>query len=269
MNSKIKKQIIEKYILILNEYFQLINNSSIMKEIDYPISYLYIGINSIHRVFEHILLKTQSIEKAYYYCQKTYYYYLEYMSQIYKSNILLNLNHMDAVLFVYKKTIFNDVTINDDVSNTVKNIMTLDDNSIIIDNETEIKSLLLQISKITNTIFHWENTEFEFNDRLYICENYLHPFMVHSIMNNFNNTMIDLTLSFLEIIQEKSKMNYIKYDNLLKEILLKLGKIRKTKQCIDNSHINEMLLTKYYIDENSFLEKLESDNLSDFINWLY
>jgi hypothetical protein len=129
-------------------------------------------------------------------------------------------------LFVYKKTIFNDVTINDDVSNTVKNIMTLDD-SIITFDETEIKTLFIQISKITNTIFYWENTDFEFKDRKHICENHLHPFIFHSIINNFNNSMIDLTLSFLEIIQEKSKMNYIKYENLLKEILIKLGKMRK------------------------------------------
>ena len=176
---------------------------------------------------------------------------------------------MDAVLFVYKKTIFNDVTTNDDVSNTVKNIMTLDDSVIIIDDENEIKTLFVQISKITNTMFYWENIGFDFHDRRHICENYLYPFIIHSINNPFNNTMIDLTLSYLEIIQEKSKMNYTKYENLLKEILTKLGKIRKTKQLIDESDINDMLLTKYYIDENFFLEKLESNNISEFINWLY
>jgi hypothetical protein len=147
--------------------------------------------------------------------------------------------------------------------------MTLDDSVIVIDNEMEIKTLLLQMAKITNTVFYWENNDFVFKDRIHICENYLYPFIIHSIHHPFNNTMIDLTISFLEIIQEKSKMKYVKYVNLLKEILLKLGKMRRTKQIIDESYINDILLTKYYIDENGFLEKLESDNLSEFINWLY
>jgi hypothetical protein len=103
-NTTVKREIVDKYVRIMHEYFELMLQSDIMAELKYPVLSLNIGVNSLHRVFEYVLLKTKNIDTAYCYAQRTYYYYLEYMEQIYKANLSQNLNHMDAILFVYKKT---------------------------------------------------------------------------------------------------------------------------------------------------------------------
>jgi hypothetical protein len=129
-----KTQILETYSKLMNEYFGILSESAVMKELEFPISSLHIGVTAIHRVFEIILLKTKSIEKTYYYSQRAYYYYLEYIEQIYQANLSQSINHMDIILFVYKKTIFDMYDGEpDNNSNTLSNIMTLNDETINFD----------------------------------------------------------------------------------------------------------------------------------------
>jgi len=263
----IKNQIIDKYTNIIKEFFELILQSESMCELKYPIISLYIGINSIHRVFEYILLKTKSIEKAYYYSQRTYYYYLEYMEQIHRSNLSQSLNHMDAILFVYKKTIFDlyDGNEQNDTSNKISNIMTLNDTVLLID-ENEWRNIFMKISKIINTIFDWNNIELGFYDRKDICENYLGQFLL--LVEN-----VDTTMSYLEIIQQKMQFDYKQYDFLLKE-LLKFCEIHEKSKKHNNefkteSDKNEYFLMKFYIEEPIFREKLEGGNMKELVQWLY
>ena len=61
--EKIRKEIIDNYVLLMKEFFGLLNKSNVMNEINYPSHCVYIGINSIHRVFEHTLMKTKSLKK--------------------------------------------------------------------------------------------------------------------------------------------------------------------------------------------------------------
>jgi len=262
-----KTHIIDKYNIIIKEFFDLILNSESMNELKYPITSLYIGINSIHRVFEYVLLKTKSIEKAYYYSQRTYYYYLEYMEQIHRSNLSQSLNHMDAILFVYKKTIFDlyDGNEQNDTSNKITNIMTLNNTVLIID-ENEWRELFTKISKIINTIFDWNNIELNFYQRKDICDNYLGKFLLRG-------QNIDLTISYLEIIQEKIQFDYKQYEYLLKE-LLKICEIyeksKKQRTGFDSeSDKNEYFLMKFYIEEPIFREKLKGGNMKELVQWLY
>jgi hypothetical protein len=260
----LKQQIIEKYCDIIIEFFNLIQNSEIMKELNYPIPSLYIGLNTIHRIFEYVLLKTKSIEKAIYYSQKTYYYYLEFIEQIYSSNLSNNLNHMDAVLFVYKKTIFDmyDGETNN-VSNTMSNIMTLNDDNIIID-EIEWQIILSKLSKLTNILFNWENTAIDFDKRMNICNLYLNRFLIR-IDQMFS------TIEYLEIIQKKININYEKYEELLKEILERKERIKRERSETFSTEFdkNEVFLIKFCLEENVFHEKFNNGTMKEFVTWLY
>ena len=101
-----KNRIILKYALIIKEYFDLMNQNETLKNLSNPNPSLYIGMNAIHRVFEYILIKNKNIDHAYYYSQKCYYYYLEYMEQIHKSDLLQNLNHIEKQKEDYINTYF-------------------------------------------------------------------------------------------------------------------------------------------------------------------
>ena len=261
-NTIVKREIVDKYVRIMCEYFELMLQSDIMAELKYPVLSLNIGVNSLHRVFEYVLLKTKSIDNAYCYAQRTYYYYLEYMEQIYKANLSQNLNHMDAILFVYKKTIFDiydgDTT---NMSNKMTNIMTLNNSTIAID-EREWRSVFVKMSKITNTIFHWKSNELSFYDRKELCDNYLGGFLA-----KFEN--MDITVSYLEMIQQKCELSYIKYENLINEILEKNEKSKRKIVDFTESDKNEYFLVKFYIEEPVFREKIEGGDMKDLVRWLY
>jgi hypothetical protein len=263
MNTKVKEQIIEKYILLINEYFSLIKKSNIMKEINYPLMCLFVGINSLHRVFEYVLIKSKNIDTAYYYATKSYYYYLEYMEQIYNSNIQLNINHFDIVLFIYKNTIFKIYNAeNEDTSNSMNNIMTLINNETINASENDLHDYFSQLLKMTNTLFYWENTDFTFENRVSISEK------LNTFIKNIEKT--ELTQRYLEIIQQKIKMNYGQYENLLKEMINKIKKQKNNKKkSLNEIEIDEYILFKFYVEENIFLEKFQLCNMVDFVKWLY
>jgi hypothetical protein len=261
-NMTIKADVIEKYVRIMREYFELMSQSDSMAELKYPVTSLFIGINSLHRVFEYVLLKTKSIDNAYCYAQRTYYYYLEYMDQIHRANLSSNLNHMDAVLFVYKKTIFDiyDGDINTS-SNKMNNIMTLNNSMIMID-EQEWRRLFIKISKIMNTIFQWNNDKLEFFDRKELCDTYLARFLLRL-------EKMDVSISYLEIIQEKADLEYKQYGNLIKEILEKNEKSKRKSHEWTESDKNEYFLMKFYIEEPVFREKLEDGDMKELVRWLY
>lgn len=264
MNIKTKRQIIYKYGLLIKEYFGILEKS----EMNHPLFCVFIGITSIHRVFEHILLKTQSIDNAYYYSQKSYFYYLEYMEHVYRSNITANLNHIDAVMFIYKKTIFSEVEGDGDESHYISNMMTLQNNTVCL-NESEIKSFFSDLLKTTNTLFNWTNTQFTVQDRKDICDTFLEKYIEHNLVKHVKNKCgVDLLLSYLDMIQQKVKMTYPKYRILLQEFLN--DKLKKTKTvAISESEKNELFLVKFYIEESVFLDKFNSEHLDDLIRWLY
>jgi hypothetical protein len=258
-------QVVEKYVSILNEFFHLIQQSDIMQKLNYPVHSLYIGINALHRVFEFVLLRTKNIEKAYYYSQKTYYYYLEYIEQIHKSNLSQSLNHLDAILFVYKKTIFSlfDGTSEEESSDTMSNIMTLNETRLQFD-EKDYQNIFVKISKFTNLVFDWKNENLDFENRMNLCNMYLFRFLKQI-------SQMDATIDYLEILQTKIKMNYLTYEELLKEILEKRDKSSRSRSGSFYSELdkNEYFLMKFYIEETVFREKFDDGNMKEFVRWMY
>jgi len=261
-----KELITETYVVLMKNFFDSVSKSDNMKELNFPVSSLCIGIHSIHRVFEYAIMKTKNIERAIYYAQQTYSYYLEYMNQIHQSNLSQNLNHIDAVLFVYKKTIFHmfDGEQNEDASNTMSNIITLHEQIQTFD-EKEYQNLFARISKLSNILFDWQNECIEFSHRLSICNEYLSRFLKQI-------DFMTSTTEYLEILQTKMSMNYEKYENLLKEILEKKEKVKRPRadSFFSETDRNEYFLMKFYIEEPILIEKFDNgNNMKEFVKWMY
>jgi PHD/YefM family antitoxin component YafN of YafNO toxin-antitoxin module len=254
-----RKRVILKYALIIKEYFDLMNQSETLNVLTNKNPSVYIGMNAIHRVFEFVLIKMNNADYAYYYSQKAYFYYLEYMEQIYKSELTSSLNHMDAILFVYKKTIFdmyNGET--NDTSSTITNIMSLTNVTMTV-SEKEISELFNNISNFTKTLFFWENTAITFENRITICDKYLHRFL-------HRTESTDLIHSYLENMQQKADIHYAKYDELLHELL---NRVEKTKKGFNNYDKSEMFLTKFYIEEHIFQQKFKEETTQELVKWLF
>ena len=71
---------------------------------------------------------TNNLSFTHYHCEKGIYYFTEFISQIENENSFLKLSSIDAIIFVYKKTIYN---INKTLIDITKKEYVIDINNII------------------------------------------------------------------------------------------------------------------------------------------
>jgi hypothetical protein len=91
--------ILEEYIKNINEIFHINKKNKL---------YIIIkGIETIFHIYQQIVYYTNNHKLGYYYAHKSIYLYKEYNSQINdETNSFLNLTTRDAIIYIYKKTIF-------------------------------------------------------------------------------------------------------------------------------------------------------------------
>lgn len=138
-----------KYVFTLKEFIDLAYKSKYKTNKGFQM-YTYIkGIESLHHVFMICMLYTCNIDLVSHTLQKSYYYYIEFIDQINKDeHYLLKFNIHDAILFVYKKSIYEiDYTYIQNIkhnANTKKNI------NILREITESINELLIHIIQHIN-----------------------------------------------------------------------------------------------------------------------
>jgi len=212
------ENILEKYLIILTEYFKHLEESNFNI---YNRYYKYIiinGVNCINNIFKILLLYTNNIELVLYHTQKSFIYYIEFITQIGdENNNFLQLNSKDATLFVYKKTIFeinNDIrkdfsikkdnrVILDNINNYILFGKKIIDDFININDENIYKNLqnkILPILKKLIEVLFVNNNDIDLHYKIDIIENILNK---HS--NNSENFIVNLQ----NIIKKIKKKNFI------------------------------------------------------------
>ena len=113
-------KILSSYLEIVNEYVvYTIENIKLKGEMMDHI--LNRGLKILKHIFSILLLYTKNLNLVLYHGKKSYLYFVEFIDQIGEDNhSYLQLTSKDAVLFVYKKTIF-------EINNEFKTKMTLTD----------------------------------------------------------------------------------------------------------------------------------------------
>ena len=101
------QQIIEKYTLLVMEYLKFIIENTHIKNKSCFQFILIRGMETISHVFTTLLYYTKNLDVSYYNSQKALYFYVEFIGQIFDSqHSYLKLSSRDAVMYVYKKTLF-------------------------------------------------------------------------------------------------------------------------------------------------------------------
>lgn len=118
--------ITKKYSQLLCEYIKFIVENINTKNKVFSEFIIIRGIDTITNVFNNILYYTKNIDLTYFHCQKSFYFYIEFVGQISEDEKkFLQLTSRDATIYVYKKTLFeisNEVKkINENISNETKN----------------------------------------------------------------------------------------------------------------------------------------------------
>ena len=234
--------VINKYTELVIEYLKFIYENIKVQNLRYSKFIIIRGLETITNVFSIILYYTKNIDLTYFQCQKSFYYYIEFIGQITEEqHSFLQLNSKDAITYVYKKTIFE---INNDFKKTSlaltkENVKKFD----LINEYIKIyKILLLKIINIDSKINTINTDNFE------IC------------CNKLNNIKIDIdNLYILEslIIILDNKINNI--DKFFETFLLYLKKINKKTDIIKISK------EKTYLEDFNLYIEESSDK---FIAWL-
>jgi hypothetical protein len=236
--------VISKYTNLIIEYLKFIYENIKVQNLTYSKFIVTRGLETITNVFSIILYYTKNIDLTYFQCQKSFYYYIEFIGQITEEqHTFLQLNSRDAITYVYKKTFFE---INNDFK---KNMLPLSKENI---QKFDLINEYIKIYKII--LLKIINTDSKINTI------YIDNFEICCI--KLNNTKIDLdNLNIFEslITILDNKINNI--DNFLKIILFITKKI--------NKKIDFIKKFKDKICQQDFDLNLETEVEADFfISWL-
>ena len=97
----------QRYMEIINVYLEYASENINIQNSIYFTFIIHRGLTSLFHIFHIIFLYTKNIDLTLIHCKKALYYYIEFIGQIGdESHSYLQLNSKDAMLFIYKKTIF-------------------------------------------------------------------------------------------------------------------------------------------------------------------
>ena len=219
-------EIINKYVQLIIEYTKFIYENIKVKNKSFSKFIIIRGLDTITHVFNYILYITKNIEVTYYHCQKSFYFYIEFVGQITEDDkMFLQLTTRDATTYVYKKTIF-------DINNELRR---LNDNStkefkekieIIKTHINLFQTYLLKIIQV-------DNIEIEKMDHII------------NLKNKLNNS------------ENKSKISIL--ENIIEKLFYKIEDVERFFK------INDLII-KIYLKNPDFLEKTKDKMISELFD---
>lgn len=189
-------EILNKFVSIVVEYMQFIVDKITVKN---KLHYKFIiekGVETLLHVFTLIFYYTKNLELTSYHTQKAFYFYIEFIEQISDDNItFLQLSSRDAIMFVYKKTIYD---INNEYKKNIgepsieeKNILS------VVNSFIDIYKIIIQFI-INNLDFNYETK----NEYINNCSNYLIRISENLNKNKIKKGFVDCTHLFITLLTD-------------------------------------------------------------------
>ena len=253
-------EILTKIIKVLIEYMRLISEKINIKNKQYYIFIFERGIETLIHIFSIIFYYTKNLELSFYHTQKAYYFYIEFIEQISDDTItFLQLSSRDALMFVYKKTIFE---INNDIKK--KCIPLTKDEQIIIsyiDENIPIYKKLVSFI-LTHKEFKYENKLEYIN----ICCDKIQELTI--ILNRYNKK--ESIYLFINLLENKNKnldsvISICQFFKLLEEFIINLKKQFKEK--INKKENKEKKINNkiYECSTNNYINEYGTSSLIEYI----
>ena len=233
------KSINEKYILLVSDYLKFIIENIKVKNKILARFIITRGLDTITNVFLHLLYYTKNIDMTYFHCQKSFYFYVEFVGQITEEEkMFLQLTSRDATTYVYKETIFK---INNELKKINQNSASSKNMFIIIDKYIYIyKTYLFKIINCnefmeTKYVNNFINISKKINSLALNEENLQ---LLGSIVDNLYYTIEDIN-SFFDVNEE-----------LIKKVTKNIGKLKSCQKSTDEIKEN------YVNNSNGFIKWL-------------
>uniref|UniRef100_A0A6C0ERH4 Uncharacterized protein n=1 Tax=viral metagenome TaxID=1070528 RepID=A0A6C0ERH4_9ZZZZ len=213
-------EIIDKYFKLINEYFKFIIENIKFKNTSYSKFIVIRGLSTITNVFSYLLYYTKNIELTIYHCQKSFYFYIEFVEQITEDEkMFLQLTSRDATTYVYKKTIF-------DINSEYKKIFAICSEESL--NKFNMINIYINIYRtVINKILQLDNLKYNKSNIDYFEQ-------IHHKLHNLNLNKLQLSNieNFIEQIYDKIDDSKFFFETILifiKKINKNLDLIQKCK----------------------------------------
>lgn len=245
-------EILTKFVEVILEYMRFISEKIIMKKKSYYRFIFERGIETLIHVFSVIFYFTKNLELTFYHTQKAYYFYIEFIEQISDDNVtFLQLSSRDAILFVYKKTIF-------DLNNEYKKAIhepTVEEKNILATVNTYIhiyKCIVLFI--INHTDFKYENKNEYINTSCDAIE-----FVSETLnKNKIKSNHIECVYLFITLLDDK-KIDTLDFFRLLDQFI---------KKVLNKKKFNEKVI-KNKIYDSELSNFINNNELNKIVDWIF
>jgi hypothetical protein len=225
---------------------RLISEKINIKNKQYYIFIFERGIETLIHIFSIIFYYTKNLDLTFYHSQKAYYFYIEFIEQISDDNItFLKLSSTDAVMFVYKKTIFE---LNNERKKTMS-FLTADEISIISYTDAYMHIYKKFVSYILN------HRDFIYDNKL-----------------QYINLCCDKMQKCISILNKhKIKQNYIECIFLFTNLLAQIDKSRAVTVFFDTievfvKRLRDLTIKKKIINEKIITNKIYDCYINDYNN---
>ena len=230
---------------------RFITEKIIMKNKKYYYFIFERGLETLIHVFSVIFYYTKNLELTFYHTQKACYFYVEFIEQISDDNVtFLQLSSRDAILFVYKKTIF-------DINNEYK--------KSIQEPISEDKIILSTINLYTNiyksiVLFIIKHDDFKYENKtnyINMCSELINETLNK---NKINPNIIHLNCLYLftTLLDDKNIEIHI-FFKLLDEFIKKIISKKKFDEKIIKNNIYDIEIQNF-IDDN---------RLNKIVEWIF
>jgi hypothetical protein len=253
------QEILTKFTEVIIDYMRLISEKINIKNKHYYVFIFERGIEMIVHIFSIIFYYTKNLDLTFYHSQKAYYFYIEFIEQISDDNItFLQLSSRDALLFVYKKTIYE---LNNDHKKTISPLTSDELNTLSC-----VDAYISVYKKIVNFIINHKDFIYENKiQHIYMCYNKIHK---HSLVLNKNKIKkngidcIYLLINLLSNINNKDTITIDVFFNTLEELLKHLY---IKKKVLDDKTIKCIRNKIYECDISNYVEISGVETLVEYI----
>jgi hypothetical protein len=240
------------YYAIINKYMAYISKNIMVQNEEY---YKYIikkGVELIGHIYKFLLMYTKNLDLTVHHTQKGYYYFVEFVGQISNEhNSFLNLNLKDAILFVYRKTIFN---ISEDFTKNFKLTMSEKNDLLILNNRVSCVEMYYNLL-----------LEYYFNNNSENNEKNIKKFqnIIECIVNSFDEDLININS-----VQHKiyKKLLLLCFENNISLSKCEKLVLKLSKKDINEDNEQNILNNLFMFDIHEKIQLLTPQKLVNFIS---
>lgn len=235
-------EILEKLVEVIINYMRIISEKITTKNKTYYRFIFERGLEALIHVFLTIFYYTKNLDLTFYHSEKSYYFYIEFIEQISDDNVVfLQLTSRDALLFVYKKTIFD---INNEYKKNIQEPNEEDKNILEIVNSCSYIYKNMALFIVNHLDFKFQNKKEHINK----FANYIEG--IGEILNKNKNKIkiahVNCIYVFIILLIDK-KIELLDFFKLLE-------------------NFNKKIISKKKIDEQKIKNKIYDPIINNFIN---